>query len=65
MTARRKSSRQLSREIAKALAGERKALQEARERYLQALGYAGNTDDQVRKYHAAIAEIDAKVRLLK
>ena len=40
-------------------------LQQSRERYLQALGYAGNTPDQVRKYHAAIEEIDAKMRALK
>ena len=65
MTARRKTARQLSREIAQALASERKALQQTKERYFQALGYAGNTADQVRKYHAAIAEIDAKMRLLK
>lgn len=42
---------------------ELKDLQAARENYLRALGYAGNTPDQVRKYHDAIEEIDAKMRL--
>lgn len=62
---RRKSPRQLDREIAQSIAQERKALQQMRERYLQVLGYAGNTPEQVRKYHDAIAEVDAKMRLLK
>jgi hypothetical protein len=42
---------------------ELKDLQQARERTFRALGYAGNTPDQVRKYHDAIAEIDAKMKL--
>lgn len=42
---------------------ELKDLQQAKENYFRALGYAGNTPDQVRKYHDAIAEIDAKMKL--
>jgi hypothetical protein len=42
---------------------ELKDLQQAKENYFRALGYAGNTPDQVRKYHEAIAEIDAKIKL--
>ena len=44
---------------------ELKDLQRAKEDYFRALGYAGNTPDQVRKYHDAIEEIDAKMRLFK
>jgi hypothetical protein len=44
---------------------ELKDLQQARERYFRSLGYAGNTPDQVRKYHDAIAEIEAKMKLFK
>ena len=44
---------------------ELKDLQRAKEGYFRALGYAGNTPDQVRKYHDAIEEIDAKMRLFK
>lgn len=42
---------------------ELKDLQNAKENYFRALGYAGNTPEQVRKYHDAIAEIDAKIKL--
>ena len=42
---------------------ELKDLQQAKERTFRALGYAGNTPDQVRKYHEAIEEIDAKIKL--
>ena len=42
---------------------ELKDLQHAKEQTFRALGYAGNTPDQVRKYHEAIAEIDAKMKL--
>ena len=42
---------------------ELKDLQRAKEGYFRALGYAGNTPDQARKYHDAIAEIDAKMKL--
>lgn len=74
---KKKSSVQLDREVAAAIAKkpadqwtpaqkkqELKALKQAKERYFQAMGYAGNTADQVRKYHEAIAEIDAKMKLL-
>jgi hypothetical protein len=44
---------------------ELKDLQRAKEEYFRALGYAGNTPDQVRKYHVAIEEIDAKMKLFK
>lgn len=44
---------------------ELKDLQQARERYFRSLGYAGNTPDQARKYHDAIAEIEAKMKLFK
>lgn len=44
---------------------ELKDLQRAKEGYFRALGYAGNTPDQVRKYHDAIAEIEAKMKLFK
>jgi hypothetical protein len=82
---RKKTSAQLDREIAEALAKkpadqwtvhdrlavmtpsqkkrELKDLQNAKENYFRALGYAGNTPDQVRKYHEAIAEIDEKMKL--
>ena len=82
---KKKTSAQLDREIASALAKkpadqwtvhdrlavmtptakkrELKDLQQAKENYFRALGYAGNTPDQVRKYHEAIAEIDAKIKL--
>ena len=63
--ARKKTSSQLDREIAKALAKRLKDLQRAKEDYFRALGYAGNTPDQVRKYHDAIAEIDAMLKLFK
>jgi hypothetical protein len=39
-------------------------LQRDRDRYLQAMGYAGNSADQVRRYHDKIAEIDGKLRRL-
>ena len=42
-----------------------KELQHERERIFQAMGYAGNTAEQVRRYHGMIAEIDAKMRMLK
>ena len=42
---------------------ELKDLERARDGYFRALGYAGNTPDQVRKYHDAIDEIDAKMKL--
>lgn len=86
-TRKRKTDKQLDREIAEALAKkpadqwtvhdrltvmtpaakkrELKDLQRAKERYFQSLGYAGNTPDQVRKYHDAIDEIEAKMRLFK
>lgn len=85
MAAKKKTSAQLDREIAEALAKkpadqwtvhdrlsvmtpaqkkrELKDLQSAKERTFRALGYAGNTPDQVRKYHEAIDEIDAKIKL--
>jgi len=43
---------------------EMKDLREAKERLFSALGYAGNTSDQVREYHRRIAEIDVKMRIL-
>ena len=43
---------------------EMKGLREAKERLFSALGYAGNTSDQVREYHRRIAEIDAKMKAL-
>ena len=42
---------------------ELKDLQRAKEQTFRALGYAGNTPAQVREYHNAIAEIDAKMKL--
>ena len=42
---------------------ELKDLQRAKEQTLRALGYAGNTPDQVLKYHDSIDEIDAKMKL--
>ncbi len=42
-----------------------KELQQERERIFQAMGYAGNTKEQVRRYHDMIAEIDAKMRLIE
>ena len=84
-TAKKKTTAQLDREIAEALAKkpadqwtvhdrlavmspaakkrELKDLQRAKEDLFRALGYAGNTPDQVRQYHEAIAEIDAKMKL--
>ena len=44
------------------VSAERKALELSRERLFQALGYAGNTPTQVREYHTAIDEIDAKLK---
>ena len=44
---------------------ELKDLQRAKDQYFRALGYAGNTPEQVRKYHDAIDEIDAKMKLFK
>jgi hypothetical protein len=40
-------------------------LQDGRDRVFQALGYAGNTAEQVRRYHAMIDEINAKLGQLK
>ncbi len=42
---------------------ELKDLERARDDHFRALGYAGNTPEQVRKYHAAIDEINAKMRI--
>jgi hypothetical protein len=84
---KKKSTAQLDREVAAALAKkpadqwtvhdriavmtpaqkkqELKDLQAAKDRYFRALDYAGITRDQVRQYHDAIAEIDAKMRLFR
>lgn len=40
-------------------------LREAKERYLSALNYAGNTDEQVREYHRKLDEISAKMKALR
>lgn len=40
------------------------ALERERQQIFQALNYAGNTDEQVHKYHAEIKELDAKIRAL-
>lgn len=56
---KKKSPAELERDIAI------KELSREREQLLNALGYAGNTPEQVRKYHAYIAEVDAKIRALK
>lgn len=44
---------------------ELKDLEQARDRYFRALDYAGNTREQVRQYHQAIDEINAKMKLFK
>lgn len=40
------------------------ALEREKQQILQALNYAGNTDEKVREYHAAIQKIDAKIHAL-
>ncbi len=42
-----------------------KDLQQRREQHLRAMGYAGNTPEQVRKHHEAIDAINAKLRTIK
>lgn len=56
---KKKSPAELERELAIA------ELTRTRNQLLNALGYAGNTRDQVTKYHERIAEVDAKIRALK
>lgn len=43
---------------------EMKELREAKERYMNALNYAGNTDEQVREYHKRLDEISDKMKAL-
>jgi Family of unknown function (DUF6496) len=56
---KKKSAAQLERDI------ELEGLRQQRDQILRALGYAGNTDAQVSRYHDRIAEVDAKIRALK
>ena len=53
-----KSATRLNAEILKILSNERDQL-------LRALGYAGNTADQVKRYHARLDEIDTTTRTLR
>ena len=63
--AKKKSAAQLNREIAAAgKTRELKGLEQTREQLLRALGYAGNTPDQVMRYHDKIVAIDAQIKAL-